>query len=105
MDTKARLVLLALLATAGVYAQQPDVRIRAARVLDGTGQILSNATVVVRGSSIAAVESSSAQPADIDLGALTLLPGLIDVHVHIGWHFGQNGRFEPRAPSPAQTAG
>ena len=29
-------------------------------------------------------------------------PGLIDVHVHIGWHFGPNGRFEPRASTPAQ---
>ncbi len=31
-----------------------------------------------------------------------MLPGLIDVHVHIGWHFGPNGRFEPRASTPAQ---
>ena len=93
---------LTLAATAAVSTQQREVRIRAARVLDGTGQILENATVVVRGATIANVEPSASAPADIDLGKLTLLPGLIDVHAHIGWHFGADGRFEPRAQSPAQ---
>ena len=27
---------------------------------------------------------------------------MIDVHSHIGWHFGSNGRYEPRAATPAQ---
>ena len=102
MTTKVWLVVLVLLAATSVYSQQRDVRIRAARVIDGTGQILSNATVVVRGSSIAAIEQSNSEPVDIDLGQATLLPGMIDVHVHIGWHFGANGRFEPRAATPAQ---
>ena len=78
------------------------MRIRAARVLDGTGQVLSNATIVVSGSTITAIDASSSTPADIDLGQSTLLPGLIDVHAHIGWHFGSNGRYEPRAATPAQ---
>jgi imidazolonepropionase-like amidohydrolase len=107
MTTKTRrhealLAVLLLFATAAGHTQQTDVRIRAARVVDGTGQILPNATVVVRGASIAAIETSSSEPVDIDLGQATLLPGLIDVHVHIGWHFGSNGRFEPRAATPAQ---
>ena len=93
---------LVLLATTIVQAQQSDLRLRAARVLDGTGQVLANATVVVRGSRITAIESSSSKPADIDLGQSTLLPGLIDVHVHVGWHFGQNGRYEHRAATPSQ---
>ena len=93
---------LLLAAAAVVHTQEREVRIRSARVLDGTGQILSNATIVVRGSRIAAIESSSSKPADVDLGRSTLLPGLIDVHSHIGWHFGSNGRFEPRTGTPAQ---
>ncbi len=93
---------MVLLAGAAVHAQQIELRIRAARVLDGTGQILANATVVVRGTSITAIEPSSSKPADIDLGKSTLLPGLIDVHAHIGWHFGVNGRYEPRTATPAQ---
>src|SRR5918994_734088 len=95
--------LLLLLAPATVHAQQGELRIRAARVLDGTGQLLENATIVVRGSSIAAIESPSSKPVDIDLGQSTLLPGLIDVHAHIGWHFGADGRYEPRAQTPAQA--
>jgi imidazolonepropionase-like amidohydrolase len=91
-----------LLATAVVHTQPGDLRLRAARVLDGTGQVIENVTVVVRGSKITAVEASGANPADIDLGSSTLLPGLIDVHVHIGWHFGPNGRFEPRASTASQ---
>lgn len=94
--------LLLLVATAAVRAQPRDLRLRAARLVDGTGQVLDNVTVVVRGSKIAAVEPSGSNPAGVDLGSSTLLPGLIDVHVHIGWHFGADGRFEPRAPSPAQ---
>jgi imidazolonepropionase-like amidohydrolase len=93
---------LGLLVSASLHAQQTDLRIRAARVLDGTGQVHANATVVVRGSRITAVESSGSKPVDVDLGHATLLPGLIDVHVHIGWHFGQNGRYEPRAATPSQ---
>jgi imidazolonepropionase-like amidohydrolase len=39
--------------------------------------------------------------ADIDLGGLTVLPGFIDTHVHLGWHFGKDGRFAQRDESPA----
>jgi imidazolonepropionase-like amidohydrolase len=91
-----------LLAGTAAQTQQTDVRIRAALLIDGTGQRLENATVVVGGSSISSIESSASQPGAIDLGTATLLPGLIDVHVHIGWHFGPSGRFEPRAQNPAQ---
>lgn len=85
-----------------VRTQQGTVRIRAARVLDGTGQVVANATVVVSGQNIAAIERTAATVTDIDLGQATLLPGLIDVHAHIGWHFGKDGRFEPRAATVAQ---
>ena len=94
--------LALMLAGAAPHAQQSELRIRAARVLDGTGQVLANATIVVSGSRIVDIDSSGSRPADIDLGQSTLLPGLIDVHSHIGWHFGSNGRYEPRAATPAQ---
>jgi len=94
--------LIVLVASAGLHAQQAELRIRAARVLDGTGQVLANATIVVSGSQIAEIDVSGSKPAEIDLGQSTLLPGLIDVHSHIGWHFGSNGRYEPRAATAAQ---
>jgi imidazolonepropionase-like amidohydrolase len=69
-------------------------------VVDGTGKVLTNATVVVQGSKITAVQTGSAG-ATYDLGQLTILPGMIDVHSHIGWHFGPDGRLQQRDPSPA----
>ena len=94
-----------LLIGVSLHAQTTDVlRIRAARVVDGTGQVLTNATIVVSGARITAIDTSDSARADIDLGQSTLLPGLIDVHVHIGWHFGPDGRLEFRAATPAQDA-
>jgi imidazolonepropionase-like amidohydrolase len=73
----------------GVTAQPaaaPILVVRAARVLDVvSGQMLRNATVVVTGDTITAV-NPSAPPAGartIDLGDMTLLPGLIDLHTHL----------------------
>ena len=49
-------------------------------------------TVTVRGSKIERVGASTGA-VTYDLGNLTLLPGFIDTHVHIGWHFGPDGRY------------
>lgn len=96
-------VFTAIFATsAAVSAQTPTIRIRAARVVDGTGKSIANATIVVQGSTIAASETASSGPVDYDLGSLTVVPGLIDVHSHVGWHFGPDGRYQPRAATPAQ---
>jgi imidazolonepropionase-like amidohydrolase len=64
------------------------IAIRSVRVIDGTGQTIERATVVIRGTTIAAV--GSGRDLSIPLGAtkidgrgLTLLPGLIDCHVHL----------------------
>lgn len=96
------LAALVFLFSGDVRAQQREMRVRAARVFDGAGQVVTNATVVVAGPTIIAIERSSSRPADIDLGQSTLLPGLIDVHSHIGWHFGPSGKYEPRGGTPAQ---
>jgi len=63
--------------------------IRAARLIDGTGaDPVENAVILVEGKRIAQVGSAEqiAIPAEaniIDASAQTVLPGLIDVHVHI----------------------
>lgn len=68
--------------------------ILAARVIDGQGHLHRNAAVVVEGSKIVRIDDHPKR-ADIDLGDRTLMPGGIDTHVHIGWHFGGDGKSAP----------
>src|SRR5436190_8669568 len=67
-------------------APQQVTVIRAARLIDGRGgAVIAPAVVVVRGNKIESVGGAAA-PAGaqvIDLGDVTLLPGLIDAHTHV----------------------
>lgn len=69
--------------------------LHAARLLDiESGKIISAGEVLVRGDKIAEAGPSVAHPADartIDLGDTTLMPGLIDAHVHLFLHPGDEG--------------
>jgi imidazolonepropionase-like amidohydrolase len=54
-------------------------------LIDGTGKTITNAAIVIEGEKIIAVGKKEIVPKDatvIDLGNYTLLPGLIDAHVH-----------------------
>jgi len=66
--------------------------LHAARLLDVvSGKLLTPGEVLVRGERIVAAGSKVEHPADarvIDLGDTTLLPGLIDAHVHLFLHPG-----------------
>jgi imidazolonepropionase-like amidohydrolase len=75
--------------------QQRPITIRAARVLDGGGAIIANGVVEVQGSKITAVDARSG-PVTHDLGDVTLMPGMIDVHVHFNWYFGPGGKYGER---------
>ena len=97
------LLALIVVTTGAAYAQDRPVTIRAARVIDGTGTVLTNATVEIRGSKITKVDQRTG-PVTYDLGRATLLPGLIDVHVHIGYHFGKDGRAQNRGETPTEMA-
>ena len=97
------IVIIAICATSvALSAQNPTIRIRAARVVDGTGKTLANVTIVVQGSKIAGIEASGSGTADYNLGRLTVVPGMIDVHTHVSWHFGPDGRYQSRGTTPAQ---
>jgi imidazolonepropionase-like amidohydrolase len=80
------LILVSLPAAAQKSAPRPLV-LRAARLFDAqTGKVVSPGVVVVRGERIEAVGPAVKVPADaevLDLGDATLLPGLIDAHVHL----------------------
>ena len=92
--------LLSLLSLLGISAAQTQsqtpvphaIVLHAARLLDvKSGRLVKPGEVLVRGESIVEVGSSVKHPADaevIDLGDRTLLPGLIDAHVHLFLHPG-----------------
>jgi imidazolonepropionase-like amidohydrolase len=86
-----------------VGAQEQTITIRAARVLDGKGGSVTNGTVEVRGNTIVKVDQRTG-PVTYDLGNVTLLPGMIDTHVHIGYHFGKDGRAQNRGETPSEMA-
>jgi imidazolonepropionase-like amidohydrolase len=82
----AALSLSLMVAQPSEAQEQPEVLFANVRVFDGTSATLSAPTnVLVRGNQIAAIGASakSAKATVIKGGGRTLMPGLIDNHVHI----------------------
>ena len=120
MNTRSSLAALAVFAgcipgfpSRAVNAQsaRPDslVIIHAATMLDGRGARVTNVWVVVRDNRIDRVSTTPVTLAGatrIELGAATLLPGLIDAHTHPGWYIDKQGkRNSPRSgDTPAEAA-
>ncbi len=113
-----RSILVAALVgiTAPLAAQQPPaapaapaaiVVIHAARMLDvTTGTMLHNPTVVVTGDKVTAVNPASA-PAGatvLELGDVTLLPGFIDLHMHLASEISATSFIEPVTTTEADAA-
>jgi imidazolonepropionase-like amidohydrolase len=63
--------------------------------------VTENAVVVIEGSRIARIGGEPKGTVH-DLSRLTVLPGLIDTHVHISSHFGKDGRYTNEGETPAQ---
>jgi imidazolonepropionase-like amidohydrolase len=89
--------LVFLIAAVSLWAQpratpSSAIVLHAARLLDiQTGNITAPGEILVQGDRIAAVGASVTHPAGaqtLDLGDTTLLPGLIDAHVHLFLHPG-----------------
>src|SRR6185295_3950400 len=86
-----------------LIAQAP-ITIRVGRLIDGRGGVQQNVVVLVNGSKIERVGGATNGAVTYDLSRLTLLPGLIDTHVHIDSHFGKDGRATNTGETPAQRA-
>ena len=84
--------LLAGIAAAQTPPAAQPIVLHAARLLDiEAGRILTPGEVLVEGGKIVAAGSSVAHPSGaetVDLGDTTLMPGLIDAHVHLFLHPG-----------------
>jgi imidazolonepropionase-like amidohydrolase len=96
MPKKLLLFLFAIAFAVPLQAQQPSVSrvvvLHAARLLDvANGKVMAPGEVLIEGERIVAVGVSvnhSAGAEVIDLGDTTLMPGLIDAHVHLFLHPG-----------------
>jgi len=103
-----------LLALAGdAPAQTPPILLKAGRLFDSANaKMLASRGVVVEGGRIREVgpwdevRSRAGNARIIDLSTMTVLPGLIDVHVHVGWYFNAQGRLhtEKDGETAAQAA-
>jgi imidazolonepropionase-like amidohydrolase len=73
------------------------LRLRARRLIDGRGGVRDHAALLIDGARIVAVGSDAAVPApsdavSIDVGERTILPGLIDAHVHLAYSGSDDAR-------------
>ena len=88
----ALIVILVSPIFALAQSQPPAIILRAARMLDvENGKIVAPAAILIQGERIAGVGPGVSAPAGaqvIDLGDVTLMPGLIDAHVHLFLHPG-----------------
>ena len=87
--------------------QGPSVVIQADRIFDGRGRIVPPTRIVIENGKIARLDPNAAG-VGYDLRGYTVLPGWIDTHVHIGSHFGPDGRLavetEPRGAASLGAA-
>ena len=94
---------LLLIVTALAQAQTQETVLRAGTLIDGQGRVSRSASVIVEGSKIKSVGPPSGTRVSYDLSRLTVLPGLIDTHVHIATHFGKNGRATSEGEAPEES--
>jgi imidazolonepropionase-like amidohydrolase len=102
-------VLAAVVAAAGPRAQQarPALVIRGVTLVDGTGHApIANATVVVEGDRITQISTQAMTPPAgaqvVDGRGKFLIPGLIDVHVHLRGG-GNRASEQPITPDQERT--
>ena len=86
-----------------------DTLIHAGRLIDGEAdRAAEEMTIRVSGSSITAIEAGYTEPAAddtvIDLSQNTVLPGLMDMHVHISSEYSPNSRLNQFVKNEADLA-
>lgn len=91
---------LYLLLTALGSAQ--SITIKTTTILDGKGQILKNKQIVIEGGRITRIVDAHG-PSTYDLSGLTVTPGWIDTHVHLGWNFNQENRLDQGGRGSKET--
>jgi imidazolonepropionase-like amidohydrolase len=97
-----RLASLLLLAASAVA--QDRIVLQTSTILDGKGGILKDRQIVIEHGKIVSI-AAGRQPAAYNLSSLTVMPGWIDTHVHMDWHFGKNGMLsQGQGETPGELA-
>ena len=93
MKTRCLWLVISLFIVSGALAQEAPITIQTGRLIDGAGNVQEDVTITVTGSRITGVSvGASDDAATYNLSELTLMPGLIDTHVHLTAHFDADGR-------------
>jgi imidazolonepropionase-like amidohydrolase len=71
--------------------------------LDGRGGVIRDTRLVIQDGRIAAIDPN-ASPIDIDLRDRVVMPGWIDTHVHLNWHFDDKHASVSGGDPPEQAA-
>ena len=75
-----------------------DTVLKTRLAIDGQGNVIRNAVIVVHDGRIVSVGANGRVPQgarEVDLTKFTVMPGLIDMHVHIAAHFDESSRERP----------
>ena len=95
-------LILALLLSGSVWGQTV---IHAGSLFDAaTGDVIEEATIVVDGDRIASVQMGYVGEPDVDLTGAFVMPGWIDMHVHIGGELSPDSFVEEFTLEPADLA-
>jgi imidazolonepropionase-like amidohydrolase len=101
-----RRALLACVFLSGipVGAQVPADRVvlDTSTILDGKGGTLKGQRIVINGGRIESLGTGSGR-ATYDLRGLTVMPGWIDTHVHLDWHFDETHHITNRNNESRET--
>ncbi|MGA2145086.1 MAG: amidohydrolase family protein [Bryobacteraceae bacterium] len=93
------LAFLALVLAAPAQPSSGRMTIRGGTILNGRGGVLKNLEIVIENGRIRSLGPAHGRPT-YDLHGLTVMPGWIDTHVHLNWHFNEahknvNGHEDP----------
>jgi imidazolonepropionase-like amidohydrolase len=101
-----RTLLASLLLSSSLAAQPAPVTIRAGRMLDGLGGARPDVVLTISSGRITGIAPYAGGPVSYDLSGLTVLPGLIDAHVHETYYINSRGRLHTGndGDSPATEA-
>jgi len=110
MKLKNHLFFVALfyLLSATITAQTTTTYLYCGRIIDGTGGVTTDKTIVVTDNKIASIQDgyvgAAAGAETVDLKGSTVLPGFIDMHVHIESQSNPRAYSEKFTMNPADVA-